>query len=113
MIATVGNGFVHISYDSGETWNQVNEVERENWNSVACDATWGNVAITSVSGILAVMELDGPNPLILTKGSNLEKWSTVTFNSAGTQVMVGSATGIILRSTDRLTSFSHRTSIQE
>ena len=113
MIATVGNGFVYISYDSGETWNQVNGFDRQNWNSVACDATCGNVAITSVSGTFFVATLGGLTTFGVTNPNYSKRWSTVTFNSAGTQLMVGAATGMIWRSTDGLTSWSHRTRIQE
>lgn len=113
MAAAVGNGFIYISYDSGETWNQITGTERQNWNSIACDATCGKIAITNVSGNFFVATLAGQIMAGITNPNFSKKWSTVTFNSAGTQVMVGASSGMIWRSTDALVTWSHRTRIQE
>lgn len=113
MTAAVGNGFIYISYDSGETWNQITGTERENWNSVACDATCRNVAITTVSGIFFVATMAGQTMAGITNPNFSKKWSTVTFDSAGSQVIVGASSGMIWRSMDTLATWSHRTRIQE
>ena len=113
MVATVGNGSVYISSDSGETWNQINRFQRQNWNSISCDATCTKFAITSVSGEALIIELGG---LVIFGATNLnypKKWITSTLNSAGTQIIVGTTSGMIWRGSDNFVNWSHRTRVQE
>lgn len=113
MMATVGNGFVYISTDTGNTWSQVQGTERNNWSSIACDSSCRNVAVVNVSGNLFVLIMAGAVTAGATNGSTASKWSTVTLNNAGTQLIAGATTGVIRRSTDSAATFTHRTRIQQ
>ena len=60
MVTSVGNGSIYVSNDTGATWNQINGVQRKNWNSLSCDSTCRNVAMTNVSGDFFIAALAGP-----------------------------------------------------
>lgn len=113
MVASVGNGSIYVSNDTGATWNQINGVQRKNWNSLSCDSTCRNVAMTNVSGDFFIATLAGPVMAGITNPNRPSKWSTVTLNSSGTQVIAGSSSGMIYRGTETFVTWSQRTRIQE
>ena len=97
MVATVAGGSIYISSDSGESWNALEDVDNETWNSVSCDATCSRFVITSVRGSLSFLSRQGE---ALVELGTLVKLSTVTLNSLGTQIIAGATTGGLRRSVD-------------
>ena len=100
MLATVGNGFVYISTDSGATWSSLDGIERKNWTAVTCNTTCSSAAITSVSGNIFILGLNGAVVANATNASTTSKWSTITMNDAGTQLIVGANSGAMKKSID-------------
>jgi len=108
MVATVAGGGVYISQDSGVTWNAVAGIERKIWTSVSCDSTCSKFAISNVSGNLYLLSKLGEK---IADASNLSKWSTVTLNSLGSQIIAGAPSGALRRSVDSGVNWDQRTRI--
>ena len=108
MVATVAGGGVYVSRDSGVTWDPIAGIERRTWNSVSCDARCAYFAITSVSGNLALFRLDGA---AIFNGLSNSKWSTVTLNSLGDQIIAGAQSGALRTSVNSGSTWSQRTRI--
>ena len=109
MVATVVGGGVYLSSDSGVTWSAIAGVESKTWNSVSCNSTCSQFAISSVAGNLYLLSSQGVK--IADASNNLSKWSTVTLNSAGTQIIAGAQSGALRRSVDSGSTWSLRTRI--
>jgi len=109
MVATVVGGGAYLSSDSGVTWSAIAGVESKTWNSVSCNSTCSQFAISSVSGNLYLLSNLGEK--IADASNNLSKWSTVTLNSAGTQIIAGAQSGALRRSVDSGSTWSLRTRI--
>ncbi len=97
MVATVAGGGVYLSPDSGVTWSAIAGVESKTWNSISCDSTCSKFAVSSVAGNLYLLSSQGVK---IADATNLSKWSTVTLNSLGTQIIVGATSGALRRSVD-------------
>ncbi len=109
MVATVAGGGVYLSSDSGESWDVIAVSDRLAWTSVSCDATCSKFAITSVSGNLALVSSAGG--IIAELVGITSKWSTVTLNSLGTQIIAGAQSGALRTSVDSGATWSQRTRI--
>ena len=108
MVATVAGGGVYVSRDNGVAWDPIAGIERRTWNSVSCDARCAYFAITSVSGNLALFRLDGA---AIFNGLSNSKWSTVTLNSLGDQIIAGAQSGALRTSVNSGSTWSQRTRI--
>jgi mannosyltransferase OCH1-like enzyme len=95
MVATVTGGGVYLSTDSGTTWNAIAGVESKTWNSISCDANCSNFAISSIAGNLYLLSKTGEK---IADASNTSKWTTVTLNSLGSQIIAGAVSGSMRRS---------------
>jgi hypothetical protein len=108
MVATVAGGGVYLSSDSGESWSAVAGIERKTWTSVSCDAACSKFAVTSFSGNIYLFSSQGEKMADAKRDS---KWSTVTLNSLGTQIIAGAQSGALRRSVDSGANWSQRTRI--
>lgn len=110
MTATVSGGGIYVSTNTGQTWSALAGIDSNTWNSISCNSTCSTFAVTSRAGNLYLLTRLGVKSV---DASNTTKWSTVSLNSAGTQVIAGATTGVIRRSVDAGATWSHRTRIQE
>lgn len=113
MTATVANGGIYISTDSGATWNALPAIDNKNWNSISCNATCSRFVATNISGGLFVFNYANAAVTGVTNGSTTSKWSSVTLNSDGTQVIAGAISGAIRKSSDSGATWGQLTRIQQ
>ncbi len=108
MVATVSGGGAYISTDSGSTWGAIPGVESKTWNSVACDSTCATFAISSIAGNLYLLSNAGEK---IVDASNTSKWTTVTLNSLGSQIIAGALSGSMRRSVNTGASWALLTNV--
>jgi len=108
MLATVAGGGVYLSTNSGVTWSAIAGVENKTWNSVACDSTCATFAISSIAGNLYLLANSGEK---IADASNASKWTAVTLNSLGSQIIAGALSGSMRRSVNTGTSWALVTNI--
>src|ERR1035437_1757416 len=106
-----GPGLIYISGDSGVTW-VTNNLPAQNWVSVASSAD-GHVLMAAARVYEIILgtpvAIDYPGPIFvstnfgstwLTNNVPLEKWYSIQASADGSQLLAGTAAGLIYSSTD-------------